>query len=409
MKILTTTLLFILISSFAFATQEKKQARICVTAPGGYLDETMIYFDLGVSPIYTASEDGPKAYNTVATSPSIYSLSSDNVACSTNGYSRLTSSEIVPLGIKTDTAGLYTFTASQLNHFDSSTIIRLEDRLTNTFTNLRSSFYQVVLDDDQTIAGRFFLHISSAIQYSSVSAGCANNDGVLNFAQDNTIQWTNALLYNSEGVLMDSFANVSGGFSFTALPEGDYNLVMTLNDFMTTRSLHVEGTYVVAHFQPSTITASVNQEIIFNTTVHNGTIYQWELGDSTMIGGIANPSYSYPQAGVYEVILKCTNAAGCEYRDSVMVTVSAATGITNVENKQRNIWSSSNMVTVVLNEEIKQGAELKIYNVLGQPVYNNPVTAQTSMIALTEQPTGYYIVSLQNDKVLTTKRVFIAK
>ncbi|HRG90769.1 MAG TPA: hypothetical protein PLW44_17220, partial [Chitinophagales bacterium] len=58
----TIILLIVLFNAVAFATQEKKTARIRLSGPGGYLDETTIYFDLGITPAYGMTEDAPKAF-----------------------------------------------------------------------------------------------------------------------------------------------------------------------------------------------------------------------------------------------------------------------------------------------------------------------------------------------------------
>lgn len=64
------------------------------------------------------------------------------------------------------------------------------------------------------------------------------------------------------------------------------------------------------------------------------------MGDitETEIGGVANPAYAYLQAGVYSVVLTVSNSAGCNYRDSVTVTISSVTGITTINTGSRNIF-----------------------------------------------------------------------
>jgi hypothetical protein len=411
MKIITTTFFLILITTFAFATQEKKQIKIRLTAPGGYLDETTVYFDYDVTPAYTANQDAPKAYNTITNAPSIYSTSSDNVFCSTNGYSELAASEIIALGIRTDTSGLHIFTASIFHNFDSTTIIQLEDRQENIFTNLRTNFYAVQLTDSLILNGRFFLHVSRAVKFTSATAGCSNNDGVLQLNQDNTILWNSYNLYDSTGYLVESAENVSGNFNFNNLAEGNYSLVMAFGSDVIIKVIHVNGNYIVAQINPSTINAAVNQPITFYTASHNVTTYDWTMGDitETKISGVANPEFAYLQSGIYNVVLTSANSAGCVYRDSVTVTISAATGINNMNSDTRNITSNTSTVTIVLNEEVKQGAELKIYNLLGQMVYGNSVTELTTTIALNDQPTGYYVVSFTNNQTVSTKQVFIGK
>ncbi|HLP19031.1 MAG TPA: T9SS type A sorting domain-containing protein [Chitinophagales bacterium] len=411
MKLSTTTLLLILFISTAFATQEKKQTRIRLSGPGGYLDETSIYFDLGLNPAYVANQDGPKAFGQMEYSPAVYSFTSDNQMVSTNGFSRLTSSEVIALGVRTDTAGVHEFSASIITNFDSTTIIRLEDRQTGIFTDLRSTTYAVAFGDGEIVDNRFFLHISKAIEFASVTAGCSNNDGQLQGAQDNTVQWNSIQLYDSLGQLVNVANNVSGSFNFNGLAEGDYDMTFTYDGYITTKKLTVPGTYVRASIQPSGTTGYVNQEFVFVTSTHNATEFLWEMGDSALVGGVANPSYAYYEPGTYQVILTASNEAGCTYRDSVMVNVEAAavTGINTVDKPGRNVWAYDNTITIQMNEPIAQGAELKIFNLLGQPVYYSQLTDATTEVKLGNEPTGYYIVSLQNNKVPFTKKVFIGQ
>jgi hypothetical protein len=326
--------------------------------------------------------------------------------CSTNGYSRLTNSETIPLGIKSDTAGMHVFTATLLNNFDSTTIIQLEDRETGVFTNLRNNFYAAQLADSQTINGRFFLHVSRAIQFSSVTAGCNNNDGMLQLNQDNSIQWTASRLYNSGGDVIDSRENIAGPYSFSNLPEGDYNLVMSLGDFNIAKSLHVPGTYVVTHMQASVLDAAVNQDITFYTTVHNGTNYQWELGDSTQITGVANPTYSYLQAGVYQVMVISSNAAGCQSRDSVTVTISAATGMTETSGAITFAVYPNPVTDNLIIQNTAASVEpvnMDIYNAEGQLTGNYTLTDATSTIPVKNLVSGTYHIKFYNNKMSNTR------
>lgn len=408
MKKITTLFLLAIITTAVFATPDKKQLKIRLSAPGGFLDETNIYFDYGVSPLYTSNEDGPKVHNTIPNAPTLYSLSSDNTFCSTNGYSDLSSTEIIGLGLSADTSGVHTFIAPNISNFDSTTIILLEDRLTNTFTDLRTGGYQFSLTDGQVENSRFYLHITRAIKFTPVTAGCANDDGAVQLDQDNAVVWSSSVLYDSTGAMVNSYNEVSGPYSFNNLAEGDYEVVLTYGQYVTHKTLHVDGNYIRASIHPSTTNIAADQEIVFSSVANNATEYEWQMGDETIITGVTNPAYVYYQPGNFTVVLKCTNDAGCQYTDSVSISVSAATAIGNVAgNDVRRIWSAGNTLSVVLNEELKQGAELKVYNLLGQPVYNAPLAATTTVLSLNNQPTGYYIVALQNNKVKSTRKVFI--
>jgi PKD repeat protein len=410
MKTTIFTILLVSLATVAFASTEKKQATIRLQAPSGYSDQTTVYFDFGVIPAFMANQDVPKVLNNFHGVPSIYSYSSDNVMCSINGYSPLTTSAIIPLGIRVDSVGGYLFTASLLSGFDSTTIMLLEDRQENTFTNLGNNFYAIQIADTGMINGRFFLHVSRPVQVSFVLAGCENNNGIINVDPDSSISWSTAGLYDTSGTLVQSFNNVSGSYSFNNLAEGNYELILFYDgDYVTTMQMYLNGNYIVAHIQSLPLTASVNQEITFHALVNNATTYFWDFGDGSQINGIANPAFAFLQPGVFTVLLECTNPAGCKYSDSVTITVSNATGIANVAAGEGNIWAYSKTVTVVLNEGPQPGAELKIYNLLGQPIYGGPITQSTSSVKLNNASDGYYIVWLKNGDVITSKNVLLMK
>jgi PKD repeat protein len=410
MKTIIFTILFVSLASLVFATSDKKQVIIRVVAPSGYSDETTVYFDFGVVPAFIANQDVPKVFNNFSGIPSIYSFSSDNVLCSVNGYSPLTTSAIIPLGIKSDTSGGYLFTASLLSGLDSTTIVQLEDRQQNTLINLGNNFYSVQLTDTGVINGRFFLHVSRAVQVSFVTADCANNNGVINIHPDSTISWSMAGLYDTSGALVQSFTNILGSYSFNNLAEGNYKLILLYDgNYVTTMPLHLNGNYIVAHIQSLPLTAYVNQEITFHALANNAPTYFWDFGDGSQITGIANPTFAFLQSGVFTVLLVCTNIAGCQYSDSVTISVSNTTAITNIVEGSRNIWAYSKTITAVLNEDLQPGAEFKIYNLLGQPIYSCPITQLTTTVALNYEPDGYYIIWLKNGDIISERRICLLK
>ena len=411
MKTILAILLLLSLTNIAFATAAKKQAIIRITAPSGYTDATTVYFDYGVNPAFVANQDAPKVFSTITGEPAIFSMSSDSVKCSINGYSTLASGAIIPIGIKIDVAGAYLFTPAMLSKFDSTTIVILEDRQEHVSIDLVNNFYSVQLTDTGITTGRFFLHVSSAMLASPVTAGCANNDGAINVSGDASILWTNASLYTNNDSLITELNNVSGTFFYSNLPEGDYRLVLYYAGlYVSTMPVHVNGNYVVAHIQSLPLSASVNQEITFHALDLNATNCFWDFGDGSQINGITNPTFAFLQPGVFTVLLKCTNTAGCQYSDSVTITVVGyATSVNNVNNDSRNVWANAKTITVVLNEDVKPGAELKIYNLLGQPVYESPITELTSIATLNNETDGYYIVSVLNNNVNSTKSVMLLK
>jgi len=89
MKPILFTLLFVSLAFVAFATAGKKQIIITLIPPGGYPAQTTVYFDFGVTPLYSASQDAPEVFGTNPGEPSIiqlppimyFALSMDSVRC----------------------------------------------------------------------------------------------------------------------------------------------------------------------------------------------------------------------------------------------------------------------------------------------------------------------------------------
>src|ERR1700761_7038810 len=108
MKTLNFTLLFTIMTASVFSYQNKNTLRFRLQSVStSYLDETTIFFDDNISPLYNSSEDAAKIFNKVPGVPAIFSYTSDNIQCSTNGFGNLTSTEIIPLGYRVDVSGNY--------------------------------------------------------------------------------------------------------------------------------------------------------------------------------------------------------------------------------------------------------------------------------------------------------------
>jgi PKD repeat protein len=407
MKRIIFTLLLFLFSARLFATMEKKQLQLELRAQYGSYDQTTIYFDLGLSSAFIAAQDVPKVMGTYPGVPNIYSLSSDNVKCSENGYSALTQSAVIALGTLIDSTALYTFTLDEFFNFDSTTVVFLEDRKLNTFTEMQVNFYQVQLSPDDT-TGRFFLHITSAVQFSPVTSGCANNNGAISVAADSTITWSTVALQDSNGSPITVYNNAMGRFNFNMLPEGNYTVAFNYNGYSASKSIFVNGNHITVAIAASSQNVAVGETIDFTSAAINTTEYVWEFGDSTFETGVANPTYFYYTAGIYTVSLTCSNSAGCMAEAQMTITVSESTGINTPAVKGINVINlGAKTIEVIMNNILLNNAELQVYNVLGQAIYSTPVTADEMQVSLANEPAGIYLVTVKSGNKSSTTKIYI--
>lgn len=411
MKSLLLTLTFALLVSTLFATQEKKQVKIRLQTQTGHLDEVTIYFDQSINPTYNSQEDAQKQFSGVAGVPTIFSPSIDNVPCSINGFGTLSSTEVVALGCDVDADGQYSISASQLFNFDPTSIIRLEDKQTGTFHDLRAGAYSANLLANDPAIGRFFVHVSFPTQFSSSNAGCLNNDGKIMIAQDNSIQWTLCNLYDEFNQQVATYSNVNGNFDFSNLPAGNYYLVFVYGSYTTTKNFELKGNFIVADVDVSTQTAYTFQEIDFRAIAMNSSQYRWEFGDGSLITGVANPTFYYFEPGVYEVKLIASNQYGCSDNASVIINVenSIASSVDNQPTLNSSIVSWGSTVTVNIENIINAQIALDVYSLTGAAVYSSTITEPTTQINLSELPIGYYVASVKSGSTIIAKKIFIGR
>ncbi len=411
MKFLTFTLLFLGISVSAFATKEKKTVKLRIQSPFGSLDETAVYFDQGVSPSYTFQEDAQKVLSNVAGVPVMYTLTSDNIQCSINGYNTLSTTQMVPVGVKVNLSGLYNITCSLLDNFDPTSIITLEDRKLGTSTDLRTNFYQAQIDTADDADGRFYIRVSYASTYASTIAGCSNNDATISVTTDPVITWDSYKLFDANNDSIGEFTNVNSMVTFTGLAQGDYHMVRTYGAYAATQDFKVPGTHITSSIGATALQVSTFENITFSALAINANHFAWDFGDGTLITGVANPDLAYYEPGTYTVTLHCSNDAGCsaDAQVQVIVSQSVSTGIKEEVGKDINVSAAGKTINVTLPVVNSYDAQLQVYNLIGQPVYNTSINAQKTSVNFDEQPMGYYLVSVKNNDKVSTKRVFIGK
>lgn len=411
MKSLLLTLSFALLASTSFATQDKKQVKIRLQAQSGHLDEATIYFDQSINSSYNSQEDAQKQFSNVAGVPTVFSPSIDNVPCSINGFGTLSSTEVVALGYDVDADGQYTISASQLFNFDPTSIIRLEDKQTNTFHDLRAGSYSANLLATDPATGRFFVHVSFPTQVMSSNAGCLNDDGKIMVAQDNSIAWTLCNLYDEFNQQVATYSNINGNFDFSNLPAGNYYMVFVYGSYTATKNLELKGNSIVADVDVSTQNAFTFEEIDFRAIAMNSSQYRWEFGDGSLITGVANPSFYYFEPGVYEVKLIASNQYGCSDNASVIINVeeNIASSVEDQPATTSSIVSWGSTVTVNVEGVINGHNELLIYNLNGALVYTSSITEKTTEVNLSNLPIGYYIAAVKAGSIVNTKKIFIGK
>ena len=273
MKIWIFTFLFVSCGFAAFATQDKKTIKLELTSPTGNLSIVTVYFDQGISSLYNSSQDAAMVFTKVPGVPQFFGVTTDSVNCSILGFGDLSTTTVVPLGYEVGYDGLYTINKIELSNFDPTSIITLEDRTLGITKNLLTDFYQVNLDSGQIITGRFFIHVSTPVRFSSINSNCQNNGGKINVVPDSSIAWASCQLFNSKNYLLQTDTNLVGAVTFDSLKAGDYQLTFTYGQYTTTESFQVKGNFVTASIGTPAQPLYTGQDVVFSAITSNADQY----------------------------------------------------------------------------------------------------------------------------------------
>jgi hypothetical protein len=410
MRALIFTLIFCVATAGAFASQNKKTVKLRLQSPAGNLCDVTVYFDNGITPIYNSHQDAEMVFNNVAGVPEIWALTQDSVPCSVLGAGDLSTSELVQFGYIAGVNGMYNLSAILLDNFDPTSIVQLEDRKLKVMVDLRQNFYQVQLDTNDAPTGRFYLHVSYPSAFTSTPSNCANNAGRIDITTDPTIKWNSIQLFNDSNTLVATDTSVQGAaVDFNNLSSGTYHVQFNFNQYTYINSFTLAGDYVITNITTPAGNIYTNEAVVFSANSTNANSYFWDFGDGTLIDGVENATQVYLEPGIYPVSLKCGNSFGCWATAQTTVTVLLAAGINELSSKDIKVFAQQKTITVNMNGTLANNAELKVYNLLGQLVYNKEIKAQQEVIDMGKQSSGYYLVSVINNGKENTKRVFITQ
>jgi PKD repeat protein len=196
--------------------------------------------------------------------------------------------------------------------------------------------------------------------------------------------------------------------NFTTLAEGDYRADFTFGSYNSSKTFHINGIHIVASIEASAVLVPMYQNIDFSAVVSHANHYSWDFGDGTLVEGVANPNLAYYEPGVYTVQLNTSNDNGCTATAQITITVLLASGIKEQDNKEAAIKLNGRTLNINLNENAAN-AEVKVFNMIGQPVYTSVLTTSISTFDLNVESNGYYVVSVKNAGKTSSKRIFITK
>ena len=372
----------------------------------GKVDQTIVGFNTNATDVFDPQFDANKLGGAL-NRHTLYTVNAGKWMAR-NILNSIATTSTIDMGFEPGKSGNYTLSFDNLNGFDPTVYIYLEDKALNIFHNVRGGSYTFSADsaDDWN---RFVLHFTPPAQVLTTEGTCTNG-GSINIQQPGSAYWNYTLADSNNATVTTGLLNQNSPVIVTVAP-GVYTLTLVdTNNYVAVKSVVVNGYQMAnAAFLISRDIIQVNQSIMLTAVSNTNTVYNWNPGDGSSALG-SQVSVSYAQPGVYAVNLSVTNEDGCAANQTRLVTVTAknATGVGNVNGESGlNIWSDRNNVYVDFSS-LSVKAEINIYDILGQELGSYKMTGTglftTPVNAIAE---GYVILMVKEDNRVTTKKLFI--
>ncbi len=316
--------------------------------------------------------------------------------------------QIVPVDFVAGTNGTFTIDAD-LNAFDPTAIIFLEDRLLGTMTNLRmvSSYtFSATVND---AANRFALHFYPAMLVQTEDATCGGVDGNITFDQPGATEWQLELIDVDGNVVYTNNA-FTGNVTVSNLLPSIYTLNLLHASGYTVSKLYlVNGPAPIVAGFTAPATATEGDDVTFTNSTANATSYTWNFGDGSTSTD-ANPTHAYTYPGEYLVELVVSNG-NCQESITQLVTIEAklGSGIEGVLSGNAKIYAYGTDITIKLSN-LENFSTVEVFDLMGRGVVANMQLGYvngTFVINMENSANGYYFVRLHNGEDIKIEKVFV--
>ena len=145
----------------------------------GYGDELVIRFLPGANDGFDSEYDAYKLSYSGSPAPQISTVLDTAIDLSINALPTLNADTTIPVRVTVATSGTYTIQAGSFDDMPTTSCMLLEDNVTGTFTNLRTTSSYAFTIINTTTLPRFTLHIGAPIYSEAIDIACkGDNSGI---------------------------------------------------------------------------------------------------------------------------------------------------------------------------------------------------------------------------------------
>ncbi|PCJ84833.1 MAG: hypothetical protein COA57_08535 [Flavobacteriales bacterium] len=205
-----------------------------------------------------------------------------------------------------------------------------------------------------------------------------------------------------------SWSNGATDEDISSLTAATYSLTVTDNNGCSLSQTFTitQPTQTFASFTVSADTVYLGESVTFTNTSIGLTMHTWYFGDGSSFMS-TNPTYTYNQSGTYSVTLVSSDGV-CSDTAEIIIVVQPLTGIAEANRLSGiNIYNVNNLVVIESENGNLKGAQINVYNVLGQQIIA-PVNAanKNSRVEIhLPEASGIYFVEVNSDNYQITRKI----
>lgn len=322
-------------------------------------------------------------------------------------WSPITSTRIIPVGLNATQAGTYTFKIANLENFDETVLVYLEDMENGIFHNLRASEYSFSIEEALVNSSRFRLHFSAPVVVNADAESCSTQDGVINInAPENS--W-NYSVQNATGLSIAS-GIASANTAVNQLPAGTYTInLFTADGYSVVKTVEVNAAQLVSVSAEVPANTAINQTVEFNATSTGASSISWNFGDGSAVLTGSTASHTYDAPGVYTVTVTASNEQCSSEIVSVVLVSDVATSTAQVVNEGVTLWPNPATDFFYVNTGSLKNAIVEVCDAAGKVlVRENLMNNQSNTISTAELSAGIYLVNVIAENGKQTFRLSVA-
>lgn len=379
------------------------RVRVSISTSNRY-NETLIAF------LNKASDDFDNRFDSekFIGNPSLALYSKlNNQKMAIQSFGELSAARSVQLGIQSTNNEMHTLKLNELENFDPTVSVYLEDKELMIHQNLRLNPEYVFNQGNMNLDERFMIHFGAPIIHETVHVSCDELGSVSISSNDAPVE---VQLQNENGTLLFT-GDLSNELVINNIDAGNYSLNYLFADGYQVQTPVVVNEVAQVAFtselpQSMEVTALETFALVANTS--GASEFKWML-NGEVISNTETLQYSFNTSGQYNLHFEALSKDCSVSKDiEILVNEAMVSSVLTLNENQLAIYPNPavDLLTVSTTGNTNQKVSISIYDAAMREVLNNQLNASNGIAQLDVRSldAGVYTIVLKSNQTQIAKR-----